>query len=276
MLVQHLRVPPNICSSTVAGGTDPEPRRFSSQRIRLDAQASSSGRSFLDHRGILLSGLIHTIDRCTYLRDGSRLRRIVAGHLAKQRVNLSNSIGNAVESAIDFLHRLHGSYDFGLSEGKLIAGALRFFLGAHGERTDKVGNDRETSTGIACAPCFNRSIHSQYPRLECDLVDALDDLVDPLCAFFYPAHGLDRFPGDCTTAGKIAHCLVGARYGAGCSLCGSLDPRIDLHQRGRGFLQACGIAFGSPRKILRGMSDLTRACADSDTAFGYRTDQVTQ
>jgi hypothetical protein len=97
-------------------------------------------------------------------------------------VDLADVARDVDQRAIDLLDHLHRGDDVGLGGGELVAGAAGFFLGAHRQCRDQVGDDREAAARLAGAAGLDRGVHRENAGLEGDLVETLDDAVDALGA----------------------------------------------------------------------------------------------
>ena len=189
-------------------------------------------------------------------------------------MHFADALGDLGQRAVDALHRVHRSADIGLGHGQLVAGKLRFFLGAHGQRADQIGDDRETATRLASTACFDGGVHGENAGLEGDLVEPFDDRVDALGAFADASHRLNRLIGDRSPATDRLDRVVCAYDGLLTGICGHLEALVDLGQRGGGFFQAGRVAFGTTGKIFRCLRNLARARADRLGTVGDRRNHL--
>ena len=183
---------------------------------------------------------------------------------------------NSLKRAVDPRHRIHRRCDLGLGCRQATTRAARFLFRTHGKRADQIGHHGKTAPRLTRAAGFNCRVHGQNPRLERDLVDTLDHLIDPACAFAHPCHCLHcGFRNRTAFLYRIDRnvCALGGRARI---RGGNLHPLLNLNQRRAGLLKARGVAFGTTRQIFRCLRNLARSRLNALGAARHRVNRLAQ
>ncbi|MCY1170886.1 hypothetical protein D9M73_109760 [compost metagenome] len=172
------------------------------------------------------------------------------------------------------LDRIHGGSDVNPRHAQLVSRALRLFLGAHGERRHQIGHHREATACIARPPGFHRRIHGKDARLERDLVEPANHIVNALGAVEHAGH---RLHGGIGATAPFEHGgigLLGRFHRLRRGECRRLEPRIDLLNRGGGLLQARRRTLCAAGDVVCRLGDFVRAAVNIAGARFHRGEQL--